>query len=440
MKSNLIIKLNTSNDFQTSNEGLKINKIISSISPFNFIKLLHYADNKVNPRIAKENSITKSIHETLETSPGLFWYNTKGLLIATENCKILDRNRIEISMDNLDFEGIMDGGHNTLAIATFIIEKLFNKTIKTWVDCKSFWDDNYEEILKKFEVNEEKFKFSIPVEIITPDNTDGSLEEFYDFISEICSARNNNVQLKESAKGNQIGYYDILKEVLDDKFNNDIIWKTGDKGRIKSEDVISLASIPLIFLYNNGFLPQDLKGLNRISLYSQKSRCVDFFNDVISHEAISTVDKGKHIINDSYVFSTMSLVEDILVFFDKMYLKFPELYHSASPGKFGRISAVTKKDKPTYKLPFHTTDELSEYQYPYAFFYPLISGLTSLMKVDEKTQSVVWKINPTELDLSVLDLTQYVNIIKFANFDPQKIGKGDFFYVEAENIFRRLKD
>jgi Zn-finger domain-containing protein len=136
----------------------------------------------------------------------------------------------------------------------------------------------------------------------------------------------------------------------------------------------------------------------------------------------------------------MSLVEDILVFFDKMYLKFPELYHSASPGKFGRISAVTKKDKPTYKLPFHTTDELSEYQYPYAFFYPLISGLTSLMKVDEKTQSVVWKINPTELDLSVLDLTQYVNIIKFANFDPQKIGKGDFFYVEAENIFRRLKD
>jgi Zn-finger domain-containing protein len=193
-------------------------------------------------------------------------------------------------------------------------------------------------------------------------------------------------------------------------------------------------------LYNNGFLPQDLKGLNRISLYSQKSKCVDFFNDVISHEAISTVDKGKHIINDRYVFSTMSLVEDILVFFDKMYLKFPELYHNASPGKFGRISAVTKKDKPTYKVPFHTTDELSEYQYPYAFFYPLISGLTSLMKVDEKTQSVVWKINPTELDLSVLDLTQYVNIIKFANFDPQKIGKGDFFYVEAENIFRRLKD
>lgn len=430
----VILKLNHANSLQTSNEGLKINKFISSISPLTFIKLLKEADNKVNPRIATVNKITRSIHETLETSPELFWYKSKGILLATETCELLDRNRVRVSLSNMDYEGIMDGGHNTFAIAIYLIEKLFDKKIKKWDDSKAFWDENFDEIIKRFEERKEEFSFSIPVEIITPNDEDGSVEEFYDFISEICSARNNNVQLKETAKGNQVGYYDYLKEILDDEF--DIIWKTGDAGKIKSEDVISLASLSLIFMKNRGLLPKDVKSLNKISIYSQKSKCVDFFNSVISHDDISTEDKGKYILESNSIKSALKLTKDILIFFDRMFVEFPNLYHNATPGKFGRITAVDNKKKG--RVPYHTTDKMADYNYSYGFFYPLISGITSLMDYDERNNEVYWKTNPKNLDLRRLELTQYVNIIKLVNFDPQKIGKGDVFYKEAESVFEKV--
>lgn len=431
---NLILKLEHSYQLQTSNEDCKIQKINSSISPLSFIKLLKHADNKVNPRIATVNKITKSIHETLETSPDLFWFKSKGILLSTETCEALDRNRVKLSFENIDYEGIMDGGHNTFAIAIYIIEKLFDKKIKSWEECKNYWNSNYEIILEEFEKNSDKFNFTIPIEILTPNSEDGSVEEFYDYISEICSARNNNVQLKETAKGNQVGFYDFLKEKLNLKY--DIIWKTGDSGKIKSEDIISLSTLGLIYLNEIGKLPTDIKSLNKISIYSQKGKCVDFFNDVMSHSEISKEDKGKFVITSSRIMSVLNLTDDILKFFDRLYIEFPNLYHKAAPGKFGRISSVDNKKKSN--VPFGTIRNQSDYQYSFGFFYPLICGLTGLMNYDETRDEVMWKINPKNLDLSLLDLSQYVELIKIVNFDPQKIGKGVVFYNEAESAFKKL--
>lgn len=433
---NLILKLEHSNAFQQSQEGCKIQKIVSSISPFSFIKLIKDADNKVNPRIATVNKITKSIHETLEISPELFWFKSKGILVSTESCEILERNRVRIKLSNYDYEGIMDGGHNSFAIAIYLIDKLFDKSIKNWQDCKSFWDDNYPEIVNRFGAKKDQFNFTIPIEIITPDNEDGSLEEFYDYISEICSARNNNVQLKETAKGNQVGYYDYLKEKLDGKY--DIIWKTGDEGIIKSEDVISLSTLGLIFLKEKDLLPNDLKSLNKISIYSQKGKCIDFFNEVMANTEISNEDKGKYVLKSNSVKSVLGLTDDILQFFDRMFVEFPNLYHKAAPGKFGRISSVDNKRKG--RSPFGSTDEMSDYQYSFGFFYPIICGLTGLMDYDERNDEVYWKMNPKNLDLDRLDLSQYVELIRMVNYDPQKIGKGAAFYNEAESVFQKLGD
>lgn len=428
----LILKLNQTNEYQESLEGVKIRKIVSSISPLNFIKLLYFADNKVNPRTATVNSITKSIYDTLNESPELFWFKSKGILLSTESCEQLDRNRVKLSFDNTDYEGIMDGGHNTFAIARFLVDKLYNKLFKTWDSCKDFWRENYDDILSKFEEKKELFKFSIPIEIITPTDEDGAINDFYDYLAEICSARNNNIQLKETAKGNQVGYYDYLKNVLSE---HDIVWKTGNIGKIKSEDVISLACLPLIFLKENNLLPTDIRSLNKISIYSQKSKCIEFFNDVMGHKDVSIEDKGKYVLVDNKVKTALSLTNDIIKLFDQLYIKFPDLYHKATPGKFGRITAVEKKAS---KVPFLTIEELCDYKYPYGYFYPLLCGITQLMGYNESDNKVFWKVDPNNLDWSSLFLEQYVGLIKILNFDPTKVGKASVCYTEAENVFNRL--
>lgn len=428
MNGSIIIKLQNSINSQESRENVKINKLDSSISPLDFIKLLRKADNKVNPRSAKVNKITKSIHETLEMSPELFWYKSKGILLASENCEILERNRIRISLDNVEYEGIMDGGHNTFAIATFLVEKLFGKKLKDWKECKSFWDLNYDDIILEFEKNEAEISaFSIPVEIIYPKDEDGAVDQYYNYIAEICSARNNNVELNERSKGNQIGLYDQLKENLDEDFK--IIWKNGESGIIKAEDVISMATIPLIFLQENNVLPSGINQLNPVSIYSQKSKCVDFYNEVVGHKDISNEEKGKHILQNSYVSSGLDLVKDIMIFFDNLYVEFPRLYNKVSP-RFGGIKSVDEKKK----LALFRTDE-SNYNYPLGFIYPLITGIRELIEIDYQNKEIKWKKKPTTINFDDLDMAQYIEAIKVVNYDPQTVGKQSLFYSQAKSIF-----
>lgn len=60
------------------------------------------------------------------------------------------------------------------------------------------------------------------------------------------------------------------------------------------------------------------------------------------------------------------------------------------------------------------------------------------MELDDNEKVVRWKINPRNLDLGRLDLSQYVELVKMVNYDPQKIGKVNAFYNEAESVFKEL--
>lgn len=60
-----------------------------------------------------------------------------------------------------------------------------------------------------------------------------------------------------------------------------------------------------------------------------------------------------------------------------MYLKFPDLYHAAAAGKFGRIKSVSinrESRVPYYKVPYYTTEEKSDYQYSFGFFIHLFAA------------------------------------------------------------------
>jgi hypothetical protein len=432
MTNTIILKLEHTNVPQTSREDVKIKKIVSSISPATLIRLVKHADNRINPRTATANPITKAIYETLDKSPELFWYKTKGILIATENCELLDRNRVRISFDKPIYEGIMDGGHNTFAIARFIVDKLFGVTFKKWDECKTYWEEHYDEIVAKFQEveNTAQFRFSIPVEIVFPGDNEAAREQYYATISEICSARNNNIQLKETAKGNQVGCYDYLKERLS---AYPIIWRTGESGKIRAEDVIAMANVPLFFLQEKGLLPEGIKKFNRVNLYSSKGQCVTFFNEVMSHPKVSDEEHGKFIIKNSLIKSALDMTEDLMNFFDLLYVNFPEMYNS-NQGRFGSITAVKNQTKS--KPLFGTIDESIDYTYPDGFIYPLLGGVIGLMKYDDVTDTVKWIVNPTSdsFDLSKLTLVKYVGWLK-KDLDPQRNGKNQLMYMEAEEAY-----
>ena len=175
-KKNVIIKLNHKFENQSSLEGKKIIKIVSSISPWDFIRLLKDADNKVNPRTATVNPVVRSIEETLNVSPELYFFKTKGLLISTQSCELLERNRVKLSFDDSQTEGVMDGGHNAFAIGRFLYKKLYGDCrFKEWKELKEYWDDdeNYADLEKRYKEypSPDEFKFSIPIEIITPSDS-----------------------------------------------------------------------------------------------------------------------------------------------------------------------------------------------------------------------------------------------------------------------------
>jgi hypothetical protein len=205
-----------------------------------------------------------------------------------------------------------------------------------------------------------------------------------------------------------------------------------------------MSSIPLLTLQENKLLPNDLNQLNPVSIYSQKSKSVDFFNSVLEHKEISVEDKGKHTLKNSYVESGLDMVEDIMRFFDKLYLDFPNLYNKISPG-FGRIKSVddgTKKNKdkarpkPPIPKPTLFRTGKSKVSYPFGFIYPLITGVTELMEIDTESQKLKWIISPMAINLNDLEMEQYIDAIKLANYDPQTVGKQNLFYSQAKSIFK----
>jgi hypothetical protein len=207
------------------------------------------------------------------------------------------------------------------------------------------------------------------------------------------------------------------------------------------EDIISIAVLPLIYLQEQKRLPngKSIKTLSPISIYSQKSKCVDFYGEVLKHSDISEKNQDKYELTNNLVRSALQMVGDIVKAYDRMYLDFPQIYNSCA-GKFGRISAVDQKIKKTVSVPFLTTSKKTDYRYSPAFFLPLFCGIRCLMYIDEESDTLKWRINPASesFKFTSLDCSKYIEMIKFLDYNPLKVGKANMMYLEGVDIFNAL--
>ncbi len=382
-----------------------------------------------NPRNPKRGSITSEIIDSIRNNKELFPLMSKGILISSEACRALERNRFEISFSNPKIHGILDGGHNTLAIAIYLLESVGVsdkklRTVKRWSDLKPVWNEFSELVLSK----KQSADFLIPIEIIYPKQNLVDDSEFIDSILEIAQARNNNTQLTEETKANKKGLYDILKKHIDKNLYDKIEWRTNDGGRIKVRELIALSLIPLSRTKSG-------QQVNPVQIYSSKSECVKIFEKIISAPGVSIPnqsDLGIEVI-DNEILSALALISELPRLYDLLYEYLPEAYNKNSDGKFGRINSVSMLDDGKIAGKTKYYGKSVKYEYPDGFIMPLVYSLRELMYAD-KFGNMEWVVDPAifiEKHLGDVMASYGEMVIKMANYDPQKVGKNKGSYSVA---------
>lgn len=422
-----------------------IKRVVGFAQAKSLLPLFDAADLEANPRSAKWGPVTAAIVESIEHDPEIFPFKTKGILVGTANYEALQRQRFDLRFSDPGTEGILDGGHNMLAIGTHILvsavddEKLV-KRIKTWDDFKTAWDDNRQAV----DAIKDELTFLVPVELLVPADLedDAVVAEFRSELLEICSARNNNAELTEETKANQRGFYEAIKAALPRGVADRIEWKSNIAGGdVKVRDIIALSWIPLSMLEG---LP--VKAPAPQNIYRNKGECAKLFNKLMGNEGISerAADGPTYTLHDPAVRSAIKILGDLPALYDKIYAQFPDAYNKAG-GHFGRIGivrmydAAKRKDKNRKYLrsrpQTHFTEQDVEYSYPDGLIMPLVWGLRALMEI--KGGEVRWQTDPVAfLDRHLKDIAQnYKLVLEMSRFDPQKLGKNEASYGFAESQF-----
>ncbi|MBE7619550.1 AIPR family protein [Gluconacetobacter entanii] len=410
---------------------------------------------EANPRAAKVGSVTNSIKESLQNTPELFPFKSKGILIGTSSYEVLQRNRFELVFNDPASEGILDGGHNMLAIGLHMLSEVADEKeisrVSLWEEMKVLWSEYREELEKA----KENFDFLVPVELLVPSDPDDchTVEQFEMSVLDICAARNNNAQLSQETKSNKLGFYTEIRERLDKKISKRVEWKSNEwesseTRPVKVRDLLALAWIPLNKANEAGLLPLDIS-VTPQNIYRNKGECSKQFDKLMMNQDVSVpVDGPTHELNNDTVKSCFDILADIPELYDYIYEHFPEAYNSNNY-RFGSNSIVkmydpikrkTAKDKTAYVATQPTTHFLNRpvnYRYPDGLIMPLVYGLKGLM--DIKGNHVVWATDPKKfLNAYLRDIAgAYRLVLDMARFDPQKLAKNQSSHEFAVSEFEK---
>src|SRR5687768_10438925 len=122
-----------------------ITRVVGFVRARNLLSLFDDATLDANPRSAKANNVVADILDSLRDDPGTFQFKTKGILLGTSDYTELDRRRYELRFNDPASEGLLDGGHNMLALGIHILGRVIEdekvlKGIKLWEDMKVKWE------------------------------------------------------------------------------------------------------------------------------------------------------------------------------------------------------------------------------------------------------------------------------------------------------------
>lgn len=424
-----------------------ITRISGFVRARRFIPVIDELDLEANPRAARVGRVTAAIIESIQKTPREFPFKTKGILLGATQFEILDRDRVKSIFTERDKEGILDGGHNTMAIGLHILRtagvpEAKVKKARDWASFRALWNAERETVrqyrgeLSSFghvePADDDDLAFLIPVELIGPSDPDDLVvvDAFQSSILEICAARNNNAELVVAGKSNQAGFYDDLKKLLPPVISDRVEWKTGEGGAVKVSDVIAMTWIPLSLLDP---MPTD-EGVRPIAapipqnLYRNKGECLAKFDDLMRLDAVTLEENGKFELRNPAVYSALKVAAKLPEVFDLIEELFPAAYNKAD-GKYGRIGAVKKmngtKSVKTTNFEGRPIDTLS----PDGFLYPVVYGVRELM-IRTADGTIEWRVDPIQFVRDHIDeiAEAYKAVVSALDWDPVKVGKAPLAY------------
>lgn len=416
-----------------------VQRIVGFARARHLIGLLDAADLEANPRSAKAGPVTESILESIADTPDTFVFKTKGMLVGASSYEKLQRNRYRLTFENTKIEGILDGGHNALALGTHILmhalgDNAVKRKLRTWADFKEQWEESREEVealialkSKDDDFDDAALDFLVPIEILVPSDVEDEevTDAFNSSLLSICSARNNNVQLTPETKAAKKGFYEVLRGALPPEIEERVEWKTNDGGDVKVRDLIALSWIPLSKLEI-----EDVPKVLPQNIYRNKGELAKLFDDLMSRDDVSKPTDGDYTrkVHNKQVKSALELAGDLPALYDKIYMDFPEAY-KANGGKFGNINVVKSAGSMrTQPTSYFTLQEVS-YSYPDGLIMPLVYGLKALVEVQDDG-TVAWAVDPEEFLNEHLNIIvrKYRPVLDAFRFDPQKVGKNEGSY------------
>ncbi len=419
-----------------------IKRIVGFVPAKYMLSLFDDATLDANPRSAKANGVVADIIDSVREAPKVFQFKTKGILLGTSEFTELDRKRYELHFNDPAYEGLLDGGHNMLALGIYLLSHVMPekeiKKLKLWEDMKAAWLLNREALHGM----RDSFEFKVPVELLVPSNPDDHdiVSEFRLALIDVCAARNNNAQLTTEAKANQRGFYEEIRKRMPAHLADRIEWKTnewaGDASRpIKVRDVVALAWIPLTALNKAGLLPTQTENGSPLNfavlpqnIYRNKGELSMLFDKLMEHPDISKQKNGpQYETHNSAIGSAFDVLSDLPALYDKIFVEMGDAYNKSTNGKFGKINAVKVPKRGNAYSPF--TQQVSKFGVPDGFVLPVLYGLLALMEI--KDGKVRWFTDPTAfLNRHMKALVGAFKMpMEMAGFDPQKVAKSENSYL-----------
>lgn len=422
-------------------------RLIGLVKLKQIIKVIEVLDLEANPRDSRLSVITSAIIESLDKTPEIFSLKSKGLLMAASIYKPLDRDRFELTFDDREVEGVLDGGHNLLAIGHYVLGNALTdpeaikelRKAKIWTDFKAVFNKYIDEVNQYIsdEENAQELSTLIPVELLVPKSEDPiDMDEFCRSLGEIQDARNNNASLKQETKTNNEGLYDGLKALLPPELEKKVEWRSNEGGEIKAADIVALTWIALGKL-DVQVLDEDQKIISSpspVQTYSSKGECVNRFHRFMASDDVTT-NTAKPEIKSDKVLSAFKVAADIPFLYDYIYENFPNIYN-ANDGRFGGIGAVAKMNNKSGRKETKYGQKAIDWKYPEGFIAPLVFGLRSLMVRDD-SGLLRWATDPMLFLKNHLPqiVSRYKKLIEENDYDPQKVGKSSVAYESTLDMF-----